>query len=90
MFRTWLQYLNLFANDLLPNSGLTIWARIMSLYEKGQRRIYLVLQEALSSIHISYNGWTTPNTIGIFGIVGHFTDKEGRLQALLLVMVEVE
>ena len=89
-FRTWLQYVNSVTNDLFPNSGSTIWARIMSLYEEGQRRICLVLQEALSSIHISCDGWTTPDAIGIFGIVGHFTDEEGRLQALLLAMVEVE
>lgn len=26
----------------------------------------------------------------IFGIIGHFTNKEGTLQALLLVLVEIE
>lgn len=62
----------------------------MSLYEEGQRRICLVLQDALSSIHISCDGWTAPNALGIFGIVGHFTNEKGRLQALLLALVEVE
>ena len=89
-FRTWLEYVNSAANDLLPNSDSTIRAKIMSLYEEGQRRICLVLQDALSSIHISFDGWTAPNALGIFGIFGHFTNEEGRLQALLLALVEVE
>ncbi len=62
----------------------------MNLYEEGQRRICLVLQDGLSSIHISCDGWTPPNALGIFGIVGYFTNEEGRLQALLLPLVEVE
>ena len=89
-FRTWLEYVNSAANDLLPNSGSTIRAGIMSLYEERQRRICLILQDALSSIHISCDGWTTSNALEIFGIVGHFTNEEGRLQALLLALVEVE
>ena len=89
-FRTWLEYVNSAANDLLRNSGSTIRNRIMSLHQEGQRRICLVLQDALSSIHILCDGWTTPNALGIFGIVGHFTNEEGKLQALLLALVEVE
>ena len=90
IFRTWLEYVNSAANELLLNSGSTIRTRIMSLYEEGQRRICLVLQDALSSIHISCDGWTGPNALGIFGIGGHFTDEEGTLQALLLALVEIK
>ncbi len=62
----------------------------MSLYEEKQRRICLILQDALLSIHISCYCWTLPNTFEIFGIVGHFTDGEKILQALLLALVEVK
>ncbi len=77
-------------DEMLANSGSTIRARIMDLYEEGQRQMCLVLQEALSSIHIAGDGWTAPNALGIFGIVGHFTNEEGTLQALLLALVEVK
>ncbi len=50
----------------------------------------MVLQDALSSIHILCDGWTSLNTLGIFEIVGHFTNEEGRLLALLLALVEIE
>ncbi len=89
-FPTWLEYVNSAANDFLPNSCSTIRARMMSLYEEGQRRIYLVLQDALSSIHISYDVWTSPNDLEILGIVSHLTNEERRLQALLLALVKVE
>ena len=78
------------ANDLLPNLSSTIQTKIMSLYEEKHRRICLVFQEVLLFMHISYDGLTTPNAIGIFGIIGHFTDEKRRLQAFLLIIVEVE
>ena len=37
-----------------------------------------------------YDSWTAPNALEIFGIVGHFTNEEEKLQALLLALVEVE
>lgn len=48
----------------------------MSLYEEGKRRNCLVLQDALSSIHISCNKWTSPNRLDIIGVVGHFTTED--------------
>ena len=89
-FCTSLQFVNLIANELLLNSGSTIQVRVMSLYEKWQHWICLDFQKDPSSIHISFNYWTTPNAIGIFEIVGHFTDDERRLQTLLFAMVEVQ
>ena len=89
-FHTRLEYVNSAINNLLPNSGSTIQIRIIRLYKERQRYICLVLQDSLSSTHISYDCWTSPNALGIFGIVGHFADKEGRIQALLQASVEVE
>ncbi len=89
-FRTWLEYVNSAANNLLPNSNSTIRARIMGLYEEEQCRICLVLQDALSSIYILCDRGTSPNALGLFGIVDNFTNEVRRLQVLLLALVEVE
>ena len=62
----------------------------MSLYKDGQRQIILVLQDALSSIYISFDSCISPSALGIFEIVGHFTDEKRRLQALLLAFIGVE
>ncbi len=50
----------------------------------------MVLWNILLSIHILCDGWTTPNTLGIFRIVRHFIDEKRRLQALLLALIEIE
>ncbi len=55
IFCIWLEYVNSASNPLLLNSKSTIWARIISLYKERQCRIYLILQDALFSIHISYD-----------------------------------
>lgn len=89
-FRTMLQYINPVANSLLPNSHNTIPSRVMDLFTEGKRWISLMLQSALSSIHITCDAWTTPNQLGAWGIVGHFTSEDGSLYDLLLSLSEQE
>ncbi len=62
----------------------------MCLYEEERLHIYLALQDALLSIYNLCDSWTLSNVLGIFEIVGHFTDKEERWQALLLTLVDVK
>lgn len=72
-FRILLEYINLEANEALPNSHNTIRSRVMELNQEGKHRVALILQAGLSSIHITCDAWTTPNDIGVWGIVSHFT-----------------
>ncbi len=62
----------------------------MELYAEGKRRVSFMLQAALSSIHITCDGWTTPNLLGAWGVVSHFTSEEGLLRELLLSLSEQE
>ena len=87
-FRILLEYINPAANTALPNSHNTIRSRVMELYQEGKQRVASILQAALSSIHITCDAWTTPNHIGAWGIVGHFTSEEGVLCDLLLSLSE--
>lgn len=82
-FRTMLQYINPAAKNLLPNSHNTIRSRVMDLFTGGKRRVSRMLQVALSSIHITCDAWTTPNHLGAWGIVGHFTSEDGSLRELI-------
>ncbi len=63
-FRVLLQYINPAANNALPNSHNTIQSRVMELYAEGKRRVFFMIQTALSSIHITCDAWTTPNHLG--------------------------
>ena len=87
-FRILLEYINPAANKALPNSHNTIRSRVMELYQEGKQRVALILQAALSSIHITCDDWTTPDHIGAWGIVSHFTSEEGVLCELLLSLSE--
>lgn len=87
-FRILLDYINSAANTALPNSNNTIRSRVMELYQEGKQRVALILQAALSSIHITCDSWTTPNHIGAWGLVSHFTSEEGVLCELLLSLSE--
>lgn len=87
-FRILLEYINSAANTALPNSNNTIRSRVMELYQEGKQRVALILQAALSSVHITCDSWTTPNHIGAWGLVSHFTSEEGVLCELLLSLSE--
>lgn len=89
-FRTLLEYINPGANTTLPDSARTIKMRIFALFEEGKQRIQLILRQAISSIHITCDGWTSPNNLGVLAVLAHFTDKRGVLQNLLLAMKELE
>ena len=62
----------------------------MELYAEEKRHVSSMLQAALSSIHITDNAWTTPNHLGAWGVVSHFTSEEGLLRELLLSLSEQE
>lgn len=87
-FRILLEYINPAANTALPTSPNIIRSRVMELYQEGKQRVALVLQAALSSIHITCDAWTSPNHVGTWGIVSHFTSEEGALYEVLLSVSE--
>ncbi len=62
----------------------------MELYAKGKRRVFFMLQTALSSIHITCHPLTTANHLGAWDVVSHFTSEEGLLRELLLLLFEQE
>ena len=87
-FRRLLEYINPIANDQLPDSHSTIQARVMSLHAEGKKRVTIILQAIISSIHLTYDAWTLPNHRALFAIVAHFISEEGRLQKMLLSLQE--
>ncbi len=89
-FRVLLQYINPAANNALTNSHNTIQSRVIELYSERKRCVSFMLQAALSLIHITCDAWTTPNHLGEWGVVSHFTSEQRFLQELLLLLSEQE
>jgi hypothetical protein len=50
------------------------------LYEHLKPRVILQLSQALSKVHLSFDGWTTKGgKRGFLGVVAHFVDSRGDL-----------
>ena|SRR6266536_976630 len=47
------------------------------------------LKTTRSRIHISYDLWTSPNSLAILGIIAHFVDINSNLQAVTLVLKDI-
>jgi hypothetical protein len=76
-FQSLMQYLN--NKFQIPWSPNTIKSRILSRFESQRTELAHVMQHAISQIHLSFDGWTSPHhTMAILGIIAHFTAQSGR------------
>ena len=89
-FRALLHYINPYSNKLLPTAHSTIRETIKLEYNDKQILVRQALQRSISKIHFSVDAWTSPNQIGILGIIVHFVVDKLELQHLLLAMQEVD
>ena len=89
-FRVVLQYVNEAANSLLPNAHSTIRVRAMQLFHEGKQHVKSLLRAAISDIHITCDLWSSDNSLGLLGVVAHFTAEDGQLRCLTLGMRELE
>ena len=89
-FRTLLQYLNPEINNWLPTTHTTIQSWTIRTYELEKFRIQQAVQSALSKIHFTVDLWTSPNSLAILGVIGHYVAENGDLQQSILALVELD
>ena len=89
-FRTFLEYVNPVANRMLPDSDSTIKTHALGLLAEGKQRLRHLLATAISDIHITCDAWTSPNRLGLLGVVGHFTGEDSKLHTVTLALKELE
>lgn len=79
------------AESILPRSGNTIRNWIMEEYKK--QKLYLdevILRQACSSVHISFDLWTTSNNTAYVDVICHFIDAKRQLRTLLLAVRDIK
>ncbi|RKL11918.1 hypothetical protein BFJ70_g16357 [Fusarium oxysporum] len=54
--------------------------------DKAKQRI----QSAKSRIHISCDLWTSPNSLAILGVVGHYVTEDGQLEHHILALKDID
>jgi len=75
-FQALLQYLN--DRNQIPQSPTTIKQRILDRFHLFRPRIAELMQQAVTHIHLSCDGWTSPHqTMAVLGIIAHFTSHAG-------------
>jgi len=88
-FRALFEHNSTIANAV-PNSSDTIRAWTLNAFDNAKDQLRAILGSSRSKIHISIDGWTSPNLLPIIGIVGHWADTNGRFQKGLLALRELE
>ena len=89
-FRDFIRYIRPAADDLLPRSGDTVKKDLQWGYDNKKDFVRRALQNALSSIHIVPDNWTSPNCLGVIGFTVQFVTEDHGLQSLVVRIKELE
>jgi hypothetical protein len=71
-FRDWVLYVAPGLEAYLVKSANTIKRWILWEFAKQRRYVKQELATARSRIHVSFDCWTSPNTLGLVGVIFHF------------------
>jgi hypothetical protein len=89
-FRALLAYINNDIDTWLPDTHETIRKWIMRQYEDQKDKVKQRIQSAKSRIHISCDLWTSPNSLAILGVVGHYVTEDGQLEHHILALKDID
>ena len=89
-FRAMLEAANPEAVTALWTSHNSVSRYVMRLYNYLQPRVAVELSNALSKIHISFDGWTMQGgKRGFLGVVAHFVSSSGELTDLPIALPQL-
>jgi hypothetical protein len=88
-FRKLLEYLNPSAalQSAIPSST-RIRRSILLEYRTHRQKVIQILQRCPGKIHISFDGWTSPNQFALYGIMCFYRNETGQPCKLLLGVPE--
>ena len=89
-FRALLAYINDDIDTWLPDTHETIRKWIMRQYEDQKEKVKQRIQSAKSRVHISCDLWTSPNSLAILGVVGHYVTEDGQLEHHILALKDID
>ena len=58
----------------------------MEAFAKEKDKIKLILKHAKSNIHLSFDLWTSDNSLALLAVCAHFTDKHHQLRTIMLAL----
>lgn len=84
--------LNTFSSTLaawIPNDGDVLRSWIMKAYHNRKVLLTEEMSSAKSNIHLSFDLWTSLNSIAFVAIVAYFIDDNARLRTVLIALRRV-
>jgi hypothetical protein len=88
-FRELVVYICPALEPFFVKTGKTIRRWILEEFKKQRVRVKDELGLAKSMIHVSFDLWTSPNSLGFVAAVAHFLDKDLKNRSLLIGMRRV-
>jgi hypothetical protein len=89
-FRDLVLYICPALEPILASTGTTIRRWIIKEFDKGSLRIRNELAQAKSQIHVSFDLWTSPNSLAFCAVVAHFLDKDLKNRSILIGLPRVK
>ncbi len=72
--------------DFLCKSGNTVKEWLIQMFIVSQVMLLSLLLTSETSIHLSFDLWTSPNNYSVLGLVCHFIDKRFKARTIILGM----
>lgn len=83
------QLLKVFSSNmlkLLPLSHNTIKEWVMEAYKQKKREVRNMISHSQSNVHLSFNLWTSENSLALLAVCGHFVDMDYNIQTMMLTL----
>ena len=90
IFRELLRWFNADLICWLPKAHKTIKGWIMDSFKKTKDEVRVMIQQSKSNIHLSFDLWTSNNSLALLGIIAHFVDDQHQIRTVMLVLRRVK
>lgn len=88
-FRQFLHFVNPAAAKMLPLSHKTLCKWSMTVWEQMKQKIKHQLSDSATSIRLTVDAWSSPNSLGVLAVVAHHITQQGQRQHVLIGVREI-
>ena len=88
-FQSLIELLNPVVFEYLYTAGNSIRKLILQEHQRRRKIVCEALQQSPSKIHLSFDLWTSPNSLALCGVIAHFLTTDLKSKSLLIGLKRV-